>query len=83
MNISITFHIPLKARLIKNSASSEVAFYLGVKKWLFAYGGKWIKTEGKGKKQGRGKQRWVRILGLTFCVSWYNLWPIELSLTIQ
>ena len=81
MNLSITFHIPLKARLVKHSNSSEVAFYLGIRRWLFAYGGKWVKIDGKNKE--RGKQRWIRILGLTFCISWYNLWPIELSWTIQ
>lgn len=68
MNIKITFHIPIKARFMKGK--SGVLFYIPFKKWLFGYGG-W------------GKQKWFRILGLTFCIGYWTIFPIEFNITIQ
>ena len=52
MNISITFHMPLKARLVKHSNSSEEAFYLGIRRWLFAYGVNGSRLMGRVRKEG-------------------------------
>src|ERR1035437_8162889 len=55
MNISITFSIPVKARIYKKEG---VLLYLGIKKWLLSYG-----------KMGR--MIWVRILGFTFTIGYF------------
>lgn len=68
MNLLITLHIPLKAKFSKEDMSCTV--YIPLKKWFFAYGG-W------------GKQKWFRILGLTFLVGYHRLWPVTINLEIQ
>ena len=68
MTVSLTIHLPLKTKLVKES--SGVLVYLGMRKWLFNYG-------------KLGKQVWFRILGLTFCLGYWRIWPIEGSITIQ
>lgn len=68
MNFNITIHIPLRSKLIKES--SGVLVYLGVRKWLFC----------RGKL---GKQAWFRIIGLTFLIGYWKLWPIEFNIGIQ
>jgi hypothetical protein len=68
MNISITFSTPIKARLHKDSKG--VLLYLGVKRWLFHYG-------------QLPKMKWFRIFGFTFTIGYWNIWPIEISITIQ
>jgi len=60
MQIAITFSFPIKGRIVRSD--SGVLLYLGLKKWLLAWGG-W------------GKNRWIRIFGLTILVSWWRLWP--------
>ena len=68
MNISITFHVPFKSRLVHESRG--ILVYKGVKNWLFNYG-------------GLSKQKWIRILGITFLIGYWNYWPIQFNLSIQ
>jgi len=68
MYISLTIHIPFRTKLVKES--SGVLIYLGVRKWLFNFG-------------KLGKSVWIRILGLTFLVGYWKLWPIEFNICIQ
>lgn len=68
MDISLTIHIPIKARF--NKKSCEMLIYIPFKQWLCGYGG-W------------GKSKWFRIFGLTFAIGYWKLWPVEFRTTIQ
>ena len=68
MDIALQLNLPLKAKFYRKDLSCTV--YIPFKKWLFGKGG-W------------GKSYWITILGLTFSISYWKLWPIECRLTIQ
>jgi hypothetical protein len=66
MDISITFSIPLKARLYKKEG---LLLYLGVRKWLFNFGkSPWM--------------IWFRIFGFTFTIGYWSLKQFEFSFRI-
>ncbi len=68
MTITLTYHIPLKAKFDRRDLSCSI--YIPFKKWLWGKGG-W------------GKSRWIRLFGLTLWASWYRLSPIEFRFVIQ
>ena len=68
MNIAITYHMPLKAKFSKTDLSCTV--YIPFRKWLWGHG-------------TLGKQKWFRILGLTFLIGYWRLFPVEIKMEIQ
>jgi len=68
MNILVTVHVPIKAKFSEKDLSCTI--YIPFKKWIFGYGG-W------------GKSKWFRILGLTFMIGYWQIWPLEFNFEIK
>ena len=71
MNIALTFHIPVKFNRDNKGPIKGVFFYLPIPNWWFNIG------------KGFGKTKWIRLAGITFWVSYWKLWPIEISLRMN
>lgn len=69
MELSITFHLPWKVKYIQTDKGLLI-YMNGMKKWFFNFG-------------GIHKQKWIRIFGFTFCISYWKTFPLEIRLTIQ